>query len=220
MFRVRRHRLVPGAIALLLSGLAPCVGHAQDVRLLAQCAAPQLVTPAALPPAGSDDPALASPSRTADDCELQLVGHRRGDLQGRQGQHQGPHRPVGRAIRAAQPDAGRHVPDPDDGPGPPLDHVADARHGRQDRRAARRQAPLRRLHHRQRSDRWWPTSAPPRPISTSRCGPSGAWRCPPSSTRARWRRSPSWRRRRATARPWSSWATATPTTRATITSRW
>jgi hypothetical protein len=62
MFRVRRHRLLPGTIALLLSGLAPCVGNAQDARLLAQCAAPQLAAPAALPPAGSDDPALASPS--------------------------------------------------------------------------------------------------------------------------------------------------------------
>ena len=61
MIRVRRHRLVPGAIALLLSGLAPGVGHAQDARLLAQCAAPQLVAPAPPPPAGSDDPALAAP---------------------------------------------------------------------------------------------------------------------------------------------------------------
>src|SRR5438045_1881224 len=62
MFRVRRHRLLPGTIALLLSGLGPCVGYAQDARLLAQCAAPQLGAPAPLPPAGSDDPALASPS--------------------------------------------------------------------------------------------------------------------------------------------------------------
>src|ERR1700704_5883054 len=61
MFRARRHRLVSGTIALLLSGLAPCAGFAQDSRLLAQCAAPQLVTPAPAPPAGSDDPALASP---------------------------------------------------------------------------------------------------------------------------------------------------------------
>ena len=58
------------------------------------------------------------------------------------------------------------------------------------------QAPLCRLHHRQRPERWWPTSAPPRPISTSRCGRCGAWRCRRSSTRARSRRSPSWRRRR------------------------
>ena len=62
MFRFRRHRLLPGTIALLLSGLAPCVGNAQDAKLLAQCAAPQLVAPTSLPPAGSDDPALASPS--------------------------------------------------------------------------------------------------------------------------------------------------------------
>src|SRR2546423_14901306 len=72
MFRVRRHLLTPGTIALLLSGLAPCVGNAQDTRLLAQCTAPQLVTPAAPPPAGSDDPALASPhgSQTTVSCNL------------------------------------------------------------------------------------------------------------------------------------------------------
>jgi len=72
MFRVRRHLLAPGTIALLLSGLAPCVGNAQDTRLLAQCTAPQLVTPAAPPPAGSDDPALASPhgSQTTVSCNL------------------------------------------------------------------------------------------------------------------------------------------------------
>jgi FHA domain-containing protein/von Willebrand factor type A domain-containing protein len=62
MFRARRHRLLPGTIALLLSGLAPCVGFAQDTRLLSQCAAPQPVTPAPPPPAGSDDPAVAAPS--------------------------------------------------------------------------------------------------------------------------------------------------------------
>src|ERR1700704_5789669 len=61
MFRARRHRLVSGTIALLLSGLAPGVGYAQDVKLLAQCAAPHLAAPTSLPPAGSDDPALASP---------------------------------------------------------------------------------------------------------------------------------------------------------------
>ena len=64
MVWVRRHRLLPGAIALLLSGLAPGVGHAQDVKLLAQCAAPQLATPAPSSPAGSDDPALAPASTT------------------------------------------------------------------------------------------------------------------------------------------------------------
>jgi hypothetical protein len=60
MVLVRRHRLVPGTIALLLSGLAPSVGNAQDSRLVAQCTTPQLVTPAPPPPAGSDDPALAA----------------------------------------------------------------------------------------------------------------------------------------------------------------
>lgn len=59
MVAVRR-LVVPGTIAMLLSGLAPGVGQAQDTRLLAQCALPQLVTPAPPPPAGSDDPALAS----------------------------------------------------------------------------------------------------------------------------------------------------------------
>jgi len=60
MIRVRRQYLVSGAIALLLSGLAPGVGRAQDVKLLAQCTAPQPVTPASPPPAGTDDPALTS----------------------------------------------------------------------------------------------------------------------------------------------------------------
>ena len=55
-------RLVPGTIALLLSGLVPGVGYAQDVKLITQCAAPQLAAAATLPPAGSDDPALASAS--------------------------------------------------------------------------------------------------------------------------------------------------------------
>ena len=64
MVWVRRHRLLPGAIALLLSGLAPGVGHAQDVKLLAQCAAPQLAAPAPHSSAGSDDPALAPASTT------------------------------------------------------------------------------------------------------------------------------------------------------------
>jgi hypothetical protein len=72
MFRVRRDGLVLGAIALLLSGLVPGVGHAQDLKLHAQCAAPQLAKPAALPPAGSDDPALAAPSgqQTTVSCNL------------------------------------------------------------------------------------------------------------------------------------------------------
>lgn len=62
MFRVRRHRRVSGTIAVVLSCLAPGVGQAQDVKLLAQCAAPLPVAQPALPPAGSDDPALVSPS--------------------------------------------------------------------------------------------------------------------------------------------------------------
>jgi FHA domain-containing protein/von Willebrand factor type A domain-containing protein len=72
MVRVRRRRLVPGTIALLLSGLLPSVGFAQDVRLMSQCAAPQLGAAAALPPAGSDDPALAPTSSplTTVSCNL------------------------------------------------------------------------------------------------------------------------------------------------------
>jgi hypothetical protein len=62
MLWVRRRQVVPGTIALLLSGLAPGVGHAQDVKLLARCGAPQLAASTSLPPAGSDDPALATPA--------------------------------------------------------------------------------------------------------------------------------------------------------------
>ena len=72
MVLVRRRRLVPGTIALLLSGLVPGVGYAQDVKLITQCAAPQLAAAATLPPAGSDDPALASASAplTTVSCNL------------------------------------------------------------------------------------------------------------------------------------------------------
>jgi len=61
MLRVRPHRRVAGTIviALLLVGLAPTGGFAQDVRLLAQCSAPQLTAPAPLP-TGSEDRALPS----------------------------------------------------------------------------------------------------------------------------------------------------------------
>ena len=61
MLRVRPHRRVAGTIviALLLVGLAPTGGFAQDVRLLAQCSAPQLTAAAPLP-TGSEDRALAS----------------------------------------------------------------------------------------------------------------------------------------------------------------
>src|SRR6187551_1096389 len=71
MVLVCRRRLVPGTIALLLSGLVPGVGYAQDVKLITQCAAAQLAA-AALPPAGSDDPALASASAplTTVSCNL------------------------------------------------------------------------------------------------------------------------------------------------------
>jgi hypothetical protein len=57
MLRVRRHRRVAGTIVLLLAGLAPTGGSAQDVKLLAQCAAPQ-----AQFPSGSEDRGSASPS--------------------------------------------------------------------------------------------------------------------------------------------------------------
>lgn len=69
MVRVRRHRRVAGPIALLLAGLAPTGGFAQDVKLLAQCSAPQVTAPAQVP-SGSEDRALASASATAVSCNL------------------------------------------------------------------------------------------------------------------------------------------------------
>jgi hypothetical protein len=70
MVRVRRHRRVAGTIALLLTGLAPTRGLAQDVRLLAQCSPPQVTAPAQLP-SGSEDRALASASAlTTVSCNL------------------------------------------------------------------------------------------------------------------------------------------------------
>src|SRR5215813_1654996 len=57
MVRIRRHRRVAGTIALLLAGLVPTGGSAQDVKLLAQCAAPQ-----AQLPSGSEERAVAAPS--------------------------------------------------------------------------------------------------------------------------------------------------------------
>jgi FHA domain/von Willebrand factor type A domain len=72
MVRVRHRRLVPGTIAFLLSGLVPSLACAQDVKLMSQCAAPQIGAAAALPPAGSDDPALAPTSSppTTVSCNL------------------------------------------------------------------------------------------------------------------------------------------------------
>jgi FHA domain-containing protein/von Willebrand factor type A domain-containing protein len=61
MVRVRRHRRVAGTIALLLAGLAPTGGFAQDVKLLAQCSSPQVTAPAQFP-SGAEERALASPS--------------------------------------------------------------------------------------------------------------------------------------------------------------
>ena len=69
MVRFRGHRLVPVALALVLSGLAPAVGHAQDVRLLAQCSAPQLVQTAAPSPSDVPTPANAAPS-TSVTCDV------------------------------------------------------------------------------------------------------------------------------------------------------
>ena len=72
MLRLRRHRILAGTMALLLADLAPCAGSAQDVKLLAQCAAPQVAAPAPVSSTGSDNPALASPSRplTSVSCNL------------------------------------------------------------------------------------------------------------------------------------------------------
>jgi hypothetical protein len=75
MFGARRHRFVAGAVVVLLSGLAAGPGHAQDGRLLANCAAPQPAPPAATPPAGSTDPppsASAAPAATVS-CELRAT---------------------------------------------------------------------------------------------------------------------------------------------------
>jgi hypothetical protein len=60
MFRVGRHRFLAGTIALLLAGLAPHPGLAQDVKFFAHCSAPQPTAPAQLPGAGSEEPARAS----------------------------------------------------------------------------------------------------------------------------------------------------------------
>ncbi|MGE3701182.1 MAG: FHA domain-containing protein [Hyphomicrobiaceae bacterium] len=62
MMRLRRHGVVLGTIALWLSGLPPGVGHAQDLRLLAQCTPPELAPSAPSTSAGSDDPAAATPA--------------------------------------------------------------------------------------------------------------------------------------------------------------
>lgn len=69
MLQRRRHRVVLGTIALWLSGLPFGAGHAQDLRLLAQCAAPELVTPA---PGGADEPSAGAPGKptTTVSCNL------------------------------------------------------------------------------------------------------------------------------------------------------
>jgi hypothetical protein len=71
MLRLRRHGVVLGTIALWLSGLPSGVGNAQDLRLLAQCSAPELA-PAPPTPGGSDDPAVGSSSgpTTTVSCNL------------------------------------------------------------------------------------------------------------------------------------------------------
>jgi len=61
MLGFRRHWVVPCGVALWLSGLASGAGRAEDVRILAQCASPQLAAPAATP-GGSDDPAVSAAS--------------------------------------------------------------------------------------------------------------------------------------------------------------
>ena len=69
MLGARRHWLVAGTIVVLLSGLASGVGHAQDAKLLANCAAPQRVRrPAA--DAGSDTGASPRTAQTTVSCEV------------------------------------------------------------------------------------------------------------------------------------------------------
>jgi FHA domain/von Willebrand factor type A domain len=62
MWGLRRHWVVSGTIAVWLSGLASGAAHAQDVRIIAQCAKPELVAPAPSPPGGSDDPTVSTSS--------------------------------------------------------------------------------------------------------------------------------------------------------------
>ena len=42
MLGARRHWFMAGTIVVLLSGFGAGIGHAQDAKLLANCAAPQL----------------------------------------------------------------------------------------------------------------------------------------------------------------------------------
>jgi hypothetical protein len=70
MHRLRRHWLVAGTMALLLAGLASSAGSAQDVKLMAHCAAPQVAAPAPVPNTGSDNPALASGPLATVSCNL------------------------------------------------------------------------------------------------------------------------------------------------------
>jgi hypothetical protein len=70
MVRVRRHRRVAGTIVLLLAGLAPTGGFAQDVKLLAQCSPPQVTAPAQSPGGAEDRVASASGGLTTVNCNL------------------------------------------------------------------------------------------------------------------------------------------------------
>jgi hypothetical protein len=70
MVRVRRHRRVAGTIVLLLAGLAPTGGFAQDVKLLAQCSPPQVTAPAQSPGGAEDRVASASGGLTTVSCNL------------------------------------------------------------------------------------------------------------------------------------------------------
>jgi hypothetical protein len=70
MVRVRRHRRVAGTIVLLLAGLAPTGGFAQDVKLLAQCSPPQVTAPAQSPGGAEDRVAFASGGLTTVSCNL------------------------------------------------------------------------------------------------------------------------------------------------------
>lgn len=70
MVRVRRHRRVAGTIVLLLAGLAPTGGFAQDVKLLAQCSPPQVTAPAQSPGGAEDRVVSASGGLTTVSCNL------------------------------------------------------------------------------------------------------------------------------------------------------
>jgi hypothetical protein len=65
MLRLRRHVVVLGTIAFWLCPSS--VGHAQDLRLLAQCSAPEVAAPS--PAASPDEPASSTPA-TVVSCDL------------------------------------------------------------------------------------------------------------------------------------------------------